>query len=57
MVRSLSVATPTVELGGEGGDGFDAGFGVAGEGAGVLVSALGLQKDGRHTGLTEVGEG
>ncbi len=57
MVRPLSVATPAVELGHEGSDdGLDAGFGLASEGAWVLVSALGLEENGRHTGFAEVGE-
>ncbi|MCP3976037.1 MAG: hypothetical protein GY720_16270 [bacterium] len=40
MGRSLSVAASAVEFGSNGGDGFDAGFGVAGEGAWILVSVM-----------------
>ena len=41
----VGVSLTWVVLGGEGGSGFDAWFGVSGEGAGVVVSAFGLEKD------------
>ena len=41
----VGVSLTWVVLGGEGGYGFDAWFGVSGEGAGVVVSAFGLEKD------------
>jgi hypothetical protein len=56
IARSLSVTASAVELGGEGGDGLDTGFGVAGKGARILVTALRLQKDRRHTRFAEVRE-
>lgn len=55
-VRSLSVAAPAVELGGEGGDELESRFGRACECAWVLVSALGLDQDGGGTGFAEVSE-
>ena len=54
---SRSVAAPAVELSGKSGDGLDTGFGVAGECAGVLVSALCLQQDCRDSFFAEVSEG
>ncbi len=54
---SLLVAAASVVFGGEGGHGLDAGFGVAGQGAGVLVTALGLEQDRRHRFLAELGQG
>jgi hypothetical protein len=43
-------------VGGESGDGFDAGFAVAGEGARVLVSALRLKQHGGDSFFAEVCE-
>ena len=41
----VGISLTWVVLGGEGGSGFDAWFGVSGEGAGVVVSEFGLEKD------------
>ena len=41
----VGISLTWVVLGGEGGPGFDAWFGVSGEGAGVVVSEFGLEKD------------
>ena len=41
----MGVSLTWVVLGGEGGSGFDAWFGVSGEGAGVVVTEFGLEKD------------
>ena len=57
MISLLGVASAGVVLGGEGGYGFDAWFGVSGEGAGVLVPAFGLEEDGGDSFFAEVGEG
>ena len=46
-----------VEVGGEGGDGFGAWFGVAAEGAEVTVAAFGLEQHCGRAGFAEVGEG
>lgn len=40
----MGVASAWVVFGGESGYGFDAWFGVSGEGAGVLVAAFGLKQ-------------
>lgn len=53
---SSSVPTASVVFGGQCGNGFDSRFRVAGEGARVLVSALGLKQDGGHPCFAEVGE-
>ena len=41
----MGISLTRVVLGGEGGPGFDAWFGVSGKGAGVVVSESGLEKD------------
>ena len=53
----VGVSFAWVVLGGEGGYGFDAWFGVSGEGAGVVVSAFCLEEDCGDSGFAEVGEG
>ena len=50
------MATTAVEFGGEGGDGFDAGFGVPVKGAWVLVAAIGLEQDGGDSFFAKMGE-
>lgn len=50
------VPAASVVVGGECGDGLDAGFRVAGEGARVLVSAFRLKQDGGDSFFAEVGE-
>lgn len=54
--RSPSVAAASVELCRECSDGFDAWFGVSGQGARVLVPALGLEQDGGDAFLAEVSQ-
>ena len=50
------VSAASVVFGGQCGYRLDPGFGVAGEGAWVLVPALGLKEDGGYACFAEVGE-